>query len=339
LTALAFPTNIFAQNFSSISGKVIDAKTKETLPGATVFLASTTIGVSASETGDFTLAKIPPGKYDLTVSMVGYTSYTKPILFSGGILESLVIGLTPSSIQLNAVTVEARREKQNRHYYSQFENGFLGITQNSNRCKILNPFDIFVYKDGDKIIALASKPIIVENKALGYKIHYELEEFKISKLGHSFSMAGTPRFEELTPESEKQKQKWIRERDRAYFGSIEHFLISLRANALYSNYFEVRDARGNLITMKQEIMKDSLIAIKGSIFVTYLYENPELGFSRRGNSQESEIKFYGQPVTVYPNGYFEDYHSLIFLGYMGWSSNIAEMLPLGYHPTHSLKRK
>ncbi len=223
VTSIVFFGNVLAQNFSSISGKVIDAKTKETLPGATVFLANTAIGVSANETGAFILTAIPPGKYDLTVSMVGYTSYMKPILFSGKTLEGLIVSLEPALVQLGAVTVEARREKQDRYYYSQFETSFLGLTQNSRRCKILNPFDIFVYKDHDKIIALASKPIIIENKALGYKIYYELKEFEIRKATHSLSMSGIPRFEELTPESEKQKQKWIKERDRAYFGSIAHF--------------------------------------------------------------------------------------------------------------------
>src|SRR5215831_10472120 len=101
--------NAIAQNFSSISGKVIDAKTKEALPGATVFLANTAIGITASETGDFILTKIPKGKYDFTVTMVGYSSYSKPILFANNNLKDLVVSLEPASIVLDAVAVEARR--------------------------------------------------------------------------------------------------------------------------------------------------------------------------------------------------------------------------------------
>src|SRR5580765_8104436 len=101
VASIAFLGNALAQHFYSISGKVIDAKTKETLPGATVFLANTAIGVSANKTGTFVLTKIPPGKYDLTVSMVGYTSYVRPILLPGNTLENLVVSLEPSLIQLD----------------------------------------------------------------------------------------------------------------------------------------------------------------------------------------------------------------------------------------------
>jgi len=330
----------FAQELSSVSGKVIDAKTKEPLPGATVFLANTTIGTSANETGAFTLTKIPQGKYDFTVSMVGYTSYTKPILFSSNNLERLVISLEPASIQLNTVTVQAHREKQDQYYYSQFEKIFLGTTQNSSHCKIVNPFDIFVYKDGDKIIADANKPIIVENKALGYEIFYELKEFVIKIDDRSFSMAGIPRFEELTPESEKQKKKWLKERDRAYFGSVSHFLISLRRNELSLNHFEIRNADGNLLT-KQEIVRDSSIRYEGTMSITFQGEYTEpgySGYSRFASYQNSEIKFKGDPITIYSNGYFEDFHNLLLDGYMDWNANIAEMVPLGYQPTHPSKK-
>jgi hypothetical protein len=339
VTAIGFMSNALAQNFYSISGKIIDVKTKETLPGAIVFLANTAIGVSANETGTFMLTKISPGKYDLTVSMVGYASYVRSILFPGNTSEGLVISLEPALVQLDAVTVEARREKQNRHYYAEFETRFLGATENSRKCKILNSFDVFVYKDGDKIIALASKPIIVENKALGYKIYYELKEFEVRKIidDFSMSMSGIPRFEELIPESEKQRQKWVKARDRAYFGSISHFLISLRANELTANYFEIRGAGGNLLT-KQEIVRDSSIRYDGIIRVTFEGEIAENGYSRNMSYQNSELKFSGDPITIYRNGYFEDYRNLTFQGYMGWSTNIAEMVPFGYQPSHLLKK-
>ena len=332
-------SNAIAQNLSSISGKVIDAKTKEALPGATVFLANTTIGIAASETGSFTLTQIPQGKYDLTVTMVGYTSYSKPILFSGNKLEGLVITLEPSLIQLNAVTVEARKEKQDRYLYSQFEDRFLGFTQNSAHCKIVNPADIFVYKEDNKIIGVASKPIVVENKALGYKIFYELKEFELKKVTNVLwmSMSGIPRFEELTPESEKQKIKWVKARDRAYFGSISHFLISLRRNELKQNYFEIRGGAGNLIT-KKEIVRDSSIRYEGILRVSFDGEIAETAYARNMSYQNSEVNFTGDPITIYSNGYFEDYRNVSFQGYMGWITNIAEMVPLGYQPTQPLRK-
>ncbi len=92
---------------------------------------------------------------------------------------------------------------------------------------------------------------------------------------------------------------------------------------------------------KKEIMKDSSIRYEGSLQVTFEGEYAETGYSRnmRIGYQNSEIKFLGDPITIYRNGYFEDYRNLAFQGYMGWSANIAEMVPFGYQPTYTLKRK
>jgi hypothetical protein len=87
-------------------------------------------------------------------------------------------------------------------------------------------------------------------------------------------------------------------------------------------------------------MKDSSIRYEGLMHVAFEGEYSESGYSRNMISyQNSEIKFSGDPITVYQNGYFEDYRNLTFQGYMGWSTNIADMVPFGYQPTYTLKRK
>ena len=54
-----------AQSSGSLSGRVINSKTKEAVPLAAVFLARTLIGTTADELGAYHLAGIPYGKYDL----------------------------------------------------------------------------------------------------------------------------------------------------------------------------------------------------------------------------------------------------------------------------------
>src|SRR6187551_3818975 len=70
------------QNLTSFSGRIIDADTKDPIPFANVFLANTVVGTSSREDGTFQLGKIPEGKYDLTVSMIGYRLYSTPVSFS-----------------------------------------------------------------------------------------------------------------------------------------------------------------------------------------------------------------------------------------------------------------
>ncbi|GHN02443.1 hypothetical protein WSM22_39320 [Cytophagales bacterium WSM2-2] len=326
----------FTQHFSSIAGKVIDAKTNEPLHRANVYLGNTAISVSANENGYFELTLIPPGKYDFTASILGYKLFSTKMVFSGDSITDYVIMLELAPIELEAVEVTAHKGKRNR-YYSQFVKSFLGITQNARKCEILNPYDIVVDKVDNKIVAFSRKPIVIENKALGYKIYYELKEFKLDLF--ELTMSGIPRFEELVPETARQKNNWLKERDRAYYGSISHFLLSLKHNDLMRNYYETLTRTGKSL-MRKEIMEDSVILYKGGISVNFNWEYPENAYpnSTSGN-QSSTVIFNGQPIRVYDNGYFEDFHDVKFRGYLGWSSTVAELVPFGYKPTYQLRKK
>src|SRR5579859_1480884 len=102
LFLLLFSETARAQLQSTISGKVIDAKTKEPLPGAVIFLAHTSIGASADNSGFFILDKIPPGKYDLTATLLGYQSWSRATPFSTDSIHNYVIALEPSATLLDS---------------------------------------------------------------------------------------------------------------------------------------------------------------------------------------------------------------------------------------------
>lgn len=68
-----------SQGTYSLSGRLNDSNTGEPIPFANVFLANTLIGSSSKEDGTFFLDKIPVGKYDLTVSMLGYGLFSTPV--------------------------------------------------------------------------------------------------------------------------------------------------------------------------------------------------------------------------------------------------------------------
>ena len=68
---LSAPVNYFDQ-FGKITGKVIDAKTGDAIPGANVVINGTTLGAVTDMMGEFVVDKVPPGLYQFRVSMVGY---------------------------------------------------------------------------------------------------------------------------------------------------------------------------------------------------------------------------------------------------------------------------
>lgn len=98
-----------------ISGTIVDSKTGETLPGATVLVEGTTKGASADFDGKFAINNVPAGKVTLVVNYISYT--TKKI---GGITVTendatdVNILLEPSSSQdLQEVEVVVTLNKEN----------------------------------------------------------------------------------------------------------------------------------------------------------------------------------------------------------------------------------
>lgn len=64
--------NLFAGVTGKITGTIIDEETTEPLIGANVILEGTSLGSSTDVDGNFFILNIPPGKYNLIVSYIGY---------------------------------------------------------------------------------------------------------------------------------------------------------------------------------------------------------------------------------------------------------------------------
>ena len=102
---LFFAVGAFAQdkNFT-VTGKVIDEKTKQPMPNASVFCQNTTVGTTSNNEGSFFL-RLTNGGYDLVISYTGYE--TKMIRISNGNKENdqLVIELKEQDKSLGEVVV------------------------------------------------------------------------------------------------------------------------------------------------------------------------------------------------------------------------------------------
>ncbi len=91
-----------------ISGKVIDAKDRNPVAFANVFVTPSETGVATDLDGNFKISVLPPGTYDIRISYVGYrTKLISEQLVSSNRPLELVIELEPSGQDIEEVVVQA----------------------------------------------------------------------------------------------------------------------------------------------------------------------------------------------------------------------------------------
>lgn len=222
----------------TIKGRVVDDKTKAPIAGSSVFISNTSRGTVSDKDGHFELNDVPTGKYDLVISSIGYE--TNVFSFSTDELPlQLRIELQVRVRELDNVTVEPSIEEGWDKWGKSFTDNFIGRIPNATKCKIKNykAIRFRYYRKSNRLIAYSDEPLILENKALGYKITYQLEDFEINFKENTSLFAGYPLFEEM---DDTPKSKIVRNRDEAYYGSMSQFMRCVYNNNLIQNGFEVR---------------------------------------------------------------------------------------------------
>jgi hypothetical protein len=231
---LVFCAQVQAQKLYSITGVVQDKK-GETLPGAGIYLSGYTTATVTNNDGQFTLAKLKPGSYEVVVQMMGYLPYSKSVIISDQTVNIKIV-LQENTVQLNEVVITAdpNREK-NLQLFKEF---FIGRTPNSAKCKILNPQVLYIKFDGDhNILSVTSNEfLVVENKALGYRLKYMLNLFEYNFDTRIVYFSGLPVFEDLKGSGSKRRT-WLKNREIAYAGSPQHFFQSLYRNKVEEEGF------------------------------------------------------------------------------------------------------
>lgn len=92
-----------------IVGTLVDSETGEPLIGANVFLENTMIGAASDLNGNFEIKKIPPGTYNLVVSMIGYAKQVvQNVSMSADEVKKLDLALKPEILESDEVVVTAR---------------------------------------------------------------------------------------------------------------------------------------------------------------------------------------------------------------------------------------
>jgi hypothetical protein len=304
-----------------ITGTIFDIKTRSAIYSASVYFNGTSVGVLSDENGNFKLDISKYPSMPLTISAIGYYSVT---LTDFSRVKPISVYMNPKLFELNEVTVNAKFHGLERsENLTIFRNEFLGTTRNSMNCKIINEDDIrFIFSaDKDTLKAFATKPILIENRALGYNITYYLDKFEYDKQGKTFLFKGNIIFIDDSTIKDSKKQYFERKRNLAYFGSRIHFFRALWMNDLNSAGFTVRNSANEIISYEKIVyQKDNR--------TKYLRYPGELGISYLQKQATSFIIFLKQNVFFDSNGYFEP-EGIIWEGEIA-QQRIADLLPYDF---------
>ena len=104
---------------------------------------------------------------------------------------------------------------------------FIGATPNAAKCTLLNPevLKFYLLKKSNKLRVLATDPLQIENKALGYNMRYQLDSFVYYYNTDINLYRGYCLYTEMEG-NDSLKKAWAANRSKAYYGSKLHFMRS-----------------------------------------------------------------------------------------------------------------
>jgi hypothetical protein len=304
-----------------IHGTVLEDGTKIPVCYATVFFNGTFDGTSSDQNGNFTLDVSKHSSMPLTITAVGYYSGS---LTSYSADKPIVISLKPKTFEIKEVVVNAksleRKRKANLYF---FKTLFLGTSENAMKCKILNEQDITFnyYTDKDTFKAFSSKPILIENRALGYNISYYLDKCEFYRKNQRFQFSGNMFFNEDIVFEKESKKPYERRRENTYLGSRMHFFRSLWAEKILSENFVIKDTENELLRIKD-------IVVHGNNGQRFLKNVGDLSVLYYKN--QSRITFLKSEVYFDRTGYY-DATAVDWGGELA-RQRIADWLPYEYLP-------
>jgi hypothetical protein len=221
----------------SIRGRVTEATKGEGVGFATVFLSNSSKVTMTDEKGNYVLPNVSSGQYELIVKVVGYKTSSQTVFLADKSLTADVV-IQEDNVQLKAVEVKPDADFWSN--YQAFKKDFLGTTPNAAQCRIVNPevLRITFDRDSNKLTAESVDFLIIENKALGYRVRFLLGEFETDYRNRFTYYQGRTVFEPMKGGQAAQR-RWQKKRMEAYLGSAMHFYRSLREGNPQGNGFDV----------------------------------------------------------------------------------------------------
>ena len=338
--ALLFCSAVYSLNAQTIEGVVYDAKTRETVPGAAVYLDGTSILTITDANGAFSLVVGNKINTNLIISHLSYEPIviTNPFEHRGQAfyLHEKVNTL----VEVRVVADRLSRAEKMKVFREQF----LGESVAGKSCVIVNEEDIVLNYDEEThtLTGYSRNPIVIENRYLAYRITFDLRHFsfQFQRIANMLDedrvsrvlFKGTSSFVDQSP----YNVQYAKRREGIYLRSKQYFFKNLTANTLEAanikisnrfrqikqdQYFLITDVSSQktvLILPNTDINRRHLGIQEGSIYGVI-----DILCHRRFSSEaiflthRFSVDEYGNPDTV---------DDIIFFGDIG-GQRLGEMLP------------
>lgn len=236
-----FYQNSFSQTME-VKGVVINGEDNSKLASASIFINNSSKGTISAANGTFDLQGITEKTFDLIISYTGFVTVS--------------VKITPENIgQFHTVKLFARKETMEgvsvmvpekdgwEKWGRLFTETFLGVSDFAKNCSIENPkaMRFFNDKNHNQLTAYSHGNLIIRNRALGYLVKYQLEEFVYDFKNKMITYVGYTVFEDLKTRNLKKRNRWLKAREEAYYGSMMHFMRALFSDSIAEQGFDVRE--------------------------------------------------------------------------------------------------
>ncbi|MBI9072665.1 MAG: carboxypeptidase-like regulatory domain-containing protein [Melioribacteraceae bacterium] len=341
LVVLSFySTSLIAQNSKSlISGSVLEKSANKPIIGVNIFISGTLWGTTTDEHGIYKIKNIPPGDHEIVFSIIGYKQISKTVFVKSDSEKKLDVKLEERIYDLDEINVEAKKDEDWQDSFKIFRKLFLGFSDYSDECELENELYIdFNWKALSTLEAKTSKPIVIKNFALGYKINCYLKYFEYNKYTKKLRYLINPQFVDLIKDFPERKEEWIEERNNTYKLSQENFL-----NSLWRNNFEEENYQLSIIqelsnrVMDREYFIDEITDADSIFFSGGIKNEKLLKFKNYlcvkiddDEDLTSYIKILSDEVIIDNYGIAQDTYPYEVHGY--WAKQgVANMLPKYYN--------
>ncbi|MEZ0484833.1 carboxypeptidase-like regulatory domain-containing protein [Fibrella aquatica] len=302
----------WAQGPGPIVGRVFDGETNQPVPFASVYVNASTRGTTANAEGQYQLTGVPSGSVELVASAVGYETVRQLIRLGDVKNRRVNFMLKTDAIGLKSVTVTAKRSAAYNRMLKQFKRELLGVNPSADKCEIINAGVVSLTMNDGHLQATASEPLVIENKALGYRLTYQLLYFDSYRSATYYG--GASRFEALTSQNSEQGDRWERNRQRVYLGSGRHLLATLQTGTYEREGFLVFESNFALSSDPAvPIARFSNEPPSKSVSADSLFTPAELPTERLFYSSKPLEVFYTRQRALTPYKGFPYAYSLVYM--------------------------